>query len=151
MTIKHRLLLGMGMGIMLLLVSCNSNSRTIINREEKKCVQKVLTIDDSLGKIRNHETEKISLSRAIENYTNELRKISFEKCPGDFKSAFDDHIQAWKNITRITDKYSTKRGEMHVLLDEIEQSKDSVQFNKLMQEIWNTWKEIENSIEKRRS
>lgn len=130
--------------VLLLFISCNRTiKRTSAQTDSHTCIQQVLAIDDSLGNKRNHECEQITLSETIKNYIQGLRQINFDDCPVEFRSAFENHIQAWSNLTKVTDKYPEKRGEMHVLFDEIRNGKDSLQFNKYIGSVWNTWYEIE--------
>ena len=113
----------------------------------KNCIDKIIKIDDSLGKIRNHECEKISLSQTITNYANSLNNLDFNDCPQHFKIAFKNHEQAWRNMISLTNNYSEIRGEMHNLFNQIEASKDSATFKPLLKNIWDTWSVIEKEIE----
>jgi hypothetical protein len=134
------------LGIIILIMmisSCTSRSSNANQENHSECIDRVLMLDDSLGTIRNHECERISLSRTIENYVNGLRAINFDGCPKEFKQAFDAHIQAWINVTETTDNYPDLRGEMHQLFDKLGQSPDSGAFNKQVAEIWSTWGNIE--------
>ncbi|ESU24623.1 hypothetical protein FEDK69T_05440 [Flavobacterium enshiense DK69] len=69
-------------------------------------------------------------------------------CPKTFSKAFQDHVNAWNAIRIVTDRYPEKRGEMHLLFKELEQSKDSVEFKKLQGNIWATWTEVERATKK---
>lgn len=132
--------------LIVLVFSCNENKSTknnTNNLSENNCIEKVLDKDSSLGRIRNHESEELSLSNTITNYVNGLRKINFKHCPSEFTQAFDKHIQAWIRMTTVTDKYPELRGEMHDLFKQIEIGSDSLEFKKRLDEIWNTWDEIE--------
>lgn len=112
----------------------------------KECIEVILKKDDSLGTIRNHACEKISLSNTINQYTSSLNNLDFLNCPEDFKNAFQLHIKAWNDMTSITNNYDSLRGEMHTLFDEIESSKDSIIFKQKLKIIWDTWAVIEKRI-----
>lgn len=133
--------------IILLFASCKQEKKaiptTIITKKE--CIDNVLKLDDSLGKLRNIECKQITLSKSIKNYTKALSNLDYTSCPEVFSKTFNQHIIAWNNMIEITDKYSTHRGEMHDLFDQIEISKDSTQFKVLLKDIWNTWDNIENT------
>ncbi|MGH2667444.1 hypothetical protein [Flavobacterium sp.] len=114
-----------------------------ISEAERACVDKVIAIDDSIGKIRNKECQKLSLSQTISNYTDKMKKISTEGCPKEFSKSFNQHIDSWKNLLEVTDKYPEMRGEMHDLFKELEKSKDSAVFKKLKNVVWETWDLVE--------
>lgn len=136
-----------------LTISCNSTDRnrkknveTNRSNQEKACMEKVIQLDDSLGEIRNHSSENISLSETITNYVNQLHKIEFENCPEDFTMAFSNHADAWLSIKPITDNYPEMRGELHEIFSQLENSKDSSEFNRLVKNIWATWEEVEGAM-----
>ena len=126
------------------LLMCNSSKSKSVVRSESECIKTVIKIDDSLGTVRNHACETISLSETIHNYTYSIEQIDFTYCPKDFETAFKTHAEAWKNMTVLTDKYPNLRSEMHVLFDSIAQGKDSLQFKPLLDEIWSSWSVIED-------
>jgi hypothetical protein len=121
-------------------------SKINISPLEKTCIEKVITLDEKLGKNRNHSCETISLSRAIRNYTTEIDKIDFSNCPENFSKAFKEHKNAWLKILKITDKYSELRGEMHQLFKLLEQGEDKEEFKSLLDSIWKTWEDVEKFI-----
>jgi len=86
---------------------------------------------------------KMNLSQSIKNYVQSLEKLDWNDCPLKFKTAFLGHLKAWKDILVITDKHPALRGEMHDLFKEIELGKDSVLFKAAVEEIWNTWADVE--------
>ena len=129
-------------------LACSNSSHKEIANSSDNCVKTIIAIDDSLGKIRNHQCEEISLSETIKNYTASLRSLDYSQCPQSFSNAFMSHIDAWNNVIEVTDKYSDLRGEMHELFDQIKQTSDSTQFKSLVAEIWNTWADIEKEIPK---
>jgi len=110
---------------------------------EKACIDMVIRVDDSLGKIRNHACETATLSQAITGYAAGISKIDFEECTAAFKTAFEKHRQAWIDFRELSDKYPDLRAEMHDLFDQLEKSKDSLLFKKLSKQIWDTWGDIE--------
>ena len=135
--------------LMWFIISCNQ-SATKEQQEtkgptaaEQQCIQNVIALDDSLGTIRNHACETISLSETIEHYAAAMEKINYEDCPEEFAVAFVKHRQAWMAMTAVTDKYSDLRGEMHTLFDQIEKGKDSTLFKPLLKNIWDTWGAVE--------
>ena len=113
---------------------------------DQSCIEHIISVDDSIGKIRNYNCEKISLSATIRIYTSGLEELDFSACPEDFTVAFNAHIQAWKDMTTLTDKYLRLRGEMHDLFDEIEAGEDAEEFKPLLDNIWSTWAEIEKAM-----
>ena len=127
--------------------SCDSARKDIASLH-KDCIAHVMAVDDSLGKIRNRECETLPLSQTIENYTEGMQKINMQNCPEAFSKAFQKHVDSWNAICIITDRYPEKRGEMHILFKELEQSKDSVEFKKLQANIWSTWAEVERFLKK---
>jgi hypothetical protein len=54
-------------------------------------------------------------------------------------------MEAWKMVTKVTDKYPLLRGELHDIFAELEKSKDSTEFNDLVKQVWNTWKKVEEN------
>ena len=124
--------------------SCNRKNDF---KNSKKCIEYIMHMDDSLGSLRNHNSEKFALSKTIDLYTNSLENLSFSNCPPTFSSAFKSHITAWKNMKEVTDKYPLLRGEMHNLFDQIKTSNDSLLFEKKLAAIFSTWKEVELAIE----
>ena len=124
--------------------STTSNSTSKQNQEvSKACIDRVIALDDSLGTIRNHACESISLSKTIHQYVDALKQIDFQQCPTAFTAAFQKHLQAWSAMTLVTDKYPAMRGEMHDLFDIIEQGEHQAAFKPRLKAIWDTWKEIE--------
>lgn len=134
-----------------LLVSCLFVSCQEKNQPEKEqdCIKSALAIDDSIGKIRNHECERISLSRTISNYTTGMKAIDMKDCPNSFSNAYDLHRKAWDEVLPITNKYPELRGEMHDLFKQIEAGKDSVLFKKRVAAVWATWAEVEKASERK--
>ncbi len=130
--------------LLLLLSGCNNYTYPkYIKTNEKDCIQRIITLDDSLGKRRNLNAKKISLSETISEYANALTEADFENCSPEFKAAFNNHREAWLHMKVITDKYPDMRGEMHVLFDQIKKSADSSEFRIRLDGIWNTWAEVE--------
>ncbi len=119
-----------------------------VKKAEKSCIETVLRIDDSLGTIRNHACETVSLSQAVTNYTESLGKIDFRQCPAEFTEAFNIHKKAWINFKQVSDIYPALRGEMHDLFDTIEKSADSTEFKKQSKLIWDTWAKIDEIAKK---
>lgn len=124
------------------IVSCkkvNENDQAI------NCMERVLKLDDSLGSIRNHSSEKVSLSKTIADYTYALDNLNYEYCPEDFKSAFKKHAKAWQDMIMVTNQYPDLRGEIHDLFNQIEVSSDSLLFKNKLKQIWDTWSIIEDA------
>jgi hypothetical protein len=130
---------------LILIISCKETGSNRINQdlnfdiESTKCIERIFAKDSVLGEIRNHASENISLSNAIKNYTRKLESMDFTNCPKTFTSSFTKHIEAWKMVTTVSDKYPSKRGELHEIFAELEKSKDSTQFNSLVKQVWDTW------------
>ncbi|MDJ0645873.1 MAG: hypothetical protein QNJ57_07830 [Flavobacteriaceae bacterium] len=132
--------------LLLMIFSCQKTKKEdSIARTSEQCVTYILKKDDSLGTIRNHSCEKISLSTTIQQYTSSLNELDFSNCPEDFSKAFKDHISAWNEMTAITDRHDQLRGEMHDLFDIIEKSLDSTEFAARLKAIWDTWEPIEKA------
>ncbi len=128
------------------LLACGNPETSSSPAEQKECMARVIAIDDSLGKIRNHACERISLNETIDNYVTKVESINFQACPSDFSSSFKNHCRAWINAKEITGKYATLRGEMHDLFRQIESGKDSIEFKRLQKDIWDTWAAIEKAM-----
>ena len=64
-------------------------------------MERVMAKDAKLGKIRNHNCEKISLSETILIYVDNLKKIDFSDCPEDFTKAFQSHQGAWLEMIKV--------------------------------------------------
>ncbi|NNL16138.1 MAG: hypothetical protein HKO81_05810 [Flavobacteriaceae bacterium] len=109
------------------------------------CIERIFEKDSVLGEIRNHASEKVSLSQSIINYTKELESLDYSNCPEKFVSSFHEHIEAWKMVTKVTDDYPSLRGELHDIFSELEKSKDSTQFKSLVKQVWDTWNLVEEN------
>lgn len=133
-------------------ISCNSETADSAKtdsgtqQEQKICIDRFLKADDSLGKIRNHACETISLSETILQYENALRKTDYKSCSPSFETAIDKHLDAWHEIVKVTDRYPDLRGEMHDLFSKLENGKDSTLFKPLLDAIWDTWAGVEKFI-----
>jgi len=108
---------------------------------------RVISTDDSLGLIRNFQSEKTSLSVSIGQYVAEISTLDLSECPEEFRKAFTDHVLAWQEILAVTDRYGSLRGEMHDLFEMIETGKDSVVFGDKQRRIWETWAEVESAMD----
>lgn len=128
------------------LAQSNEQKDSSIILTEKECITRIIAADDSLGAIRNHTCEIVSLSRSIKNYVRGLKKLNFKNCPSGFKESFRIHTKAWHDILKITNKYPSLRGEMHELFDQLEKGNDAVEFKKYLKQIWDTWADIEKII-----
>lgn len=137
----------------ILLFSCQQPThpvqKTTHSQSSKDCMTRVIALDDSLGKARNHACEKISLSETIRQYADGLEKISYKDCPRDFKTGFRKHREAWLALIPITDQYPDLRGEMHVLFKQIESGKHAAQFKPLVKSVWDTWAEVEAAMKEK--
>lgn len=133
-------------------ISCNTDNKQqekttkITAVQQSECVRRFMSADDSLGKIRNHACETISLSQSIHQYVQALRNLDYRICLPAFQEAVDKHLDAWQNMKKITDRYPDLRGEMHALFDQLEKSKDSAIFKPLLDKIWDTWAGVEDYI-----
>lgn len=111
------------------------------------CMQRIIAKDDSLGTIRNHACENISLDQTISNYTSALATLDFKYCPENFTNAFTIHRNAWDALIPIVRKYGHKRGEMHLLFKELEISEDSTLFKQKLKFVWDTWSDVEKATQ----
>jgi len=116
------------------------------NLSSRDCVKSVIALDDSLGKVRNHACETLSLAQTIQNYANGLQRIDFRNCPPGFTAAFAKHRQAWLDMIPLAETHPELRGEMHVLFDKLEKGADAETFKPLLKAIWDTWAEIETAM-----
>ena len=112
---------------------------------EADCVKYILARDDSLGRIRNQACKTIPLSETIKQYVRSVNDLNFGNCPPEFKRAFESHMLAWKQMQEFTNQYPEMRGEMHELLDKIEEGENSETFKPILKNIWDTWADVENS------
>ncbi|MBK8966699.1 MAG: hypothetical protein R3D58_16195 [Saprospiraceae bacterium] len=110
------------------------------------CIQHLIALDDSLGRIRNHACETISLAQTIRNYTDGINKHDFRGCPPDFTKAFTRHLQAWNDMIPFVEKHAGLRGEMHVLFEQLEKGPDAATFIPLLRNIWDTWAAVEAAM-----
>ena len=133
--------------ISLLIMNCTDKKKDnpISKDTAQDCITNVLKQDDSLGTIRNHACEAISLSATIDQYVSALNRLDFEACPESFHTAFKNHAEAWTKMEEFTTQYPDLRGEMHDLFDSIEKGKDSLSFKPLLKAIWDTWADVETS------
>lgn len=128
-------------------LGCSDSSRKNISADAKnECIAGIMAVDDSLGKIRNHACERISMSQTITQYADAMEKFDFRNCPVEYAIAYEKHRKAWIDILAVTDKYPDLRGEMHVLFKQLEQSKDSDEFKPLLKSVWDTWAEVETAM-----
>lgn len=116
---------------------------------EQACIEHIIAMDDSLGKVRNHACETISLSQTIVDYVQGMNDLDFGSCPKEFTQAFTNHKNAWLRTLKVTDGYPDLRGEMHDLFDAIEAGPDSSDFKPLVKSIWDTWGEVEAAMAKK--
>lgn len=135
----------------LLLLGCNGpnkkESRSFSNSNGKNinCVKRIFEKDSIFGDIRNHASERISLSEAINNYSKNIKSLDYSHCPEEFESAFNKHIDAWLDFRKVSDKHPLLRGELHDIFAIIEKSEDSTEFKSKLNQILETWKMVEES------
>ncbi|MEM7185198.1 MAG: hypothetical protein AAF466_00960 [Bacteroidota bacterium] len=113
----------------------------------KTCIKHIIAQDSVLGAVRNHAPETMPLSTAINQYAQDLQGLDYTGCPSGFVMAFHAHIEAWKEVTQVTDDYSELRGELHTVFDSLEKSPDSVRFRKLVKGVWDTWADVEEQMQ----
>lgn len=109
-------------------------------------MDRVIALDDSLGKVRNHACETISLGETIRQYAAGMEKANYESCPPAFVAAFNKHREAWLAVLLVADQYPALRGEMHDLFKNLESGKDSAAFKPLVKSIWDTWGDVEKAV-----
>ena len=137
--------------ILLLILGCKetnanqNNSDSTVDLKRAKCVEQIFVKDSILGDVRNHASENLPLSEALNNYTKELESLDYSSCPDSFITAFHKHIEAWKMVTKISDKYPSLRGELHEIFEELEKGKDSTEFKYLVKQVLDTWTIVEES------
>lgn len=123
----------------------NDSSASDVERKRKDCVKQIFEKDSIFGNIRNHDSEKISISEAIHNYSKNLKSLNYSNCPEKFETAFRNHIDAWIDFRKVSDKYPLLRGELHDIFAIMEKSKDSTEFKSRLDQILETWKIVEES------
>jgi len=135
--------------ILLMIIGCadSASSENTTTQEKipptKSCMEKVLSIDQELIKIRNQNSKEITLSKTIFNYVHRLTKIDFDDCPIDLVKAFKKHQNAWLEIISVTDNYPDLRGEFNEIFNMLKNEKDKDLFNKKLEVITKTRAEIE--------
>ncbi len=135
----------------LLLLGCISSSKkentshSIMEEKSINCVKQIFKKDSIFGDLRNHDSERVSLSEAINNYSNNLKSLDYSYCPDEFELAFQKHAEAWLDFRKVSDKYPLLRGELHDIFSKIEKSKDSTEFKSSLKQILETWKLVEKN------
>jgi hypothetical protein len=136
--------------VTLFLIACGTSSPGVQQDANvgaaSACIERVIAMDDSLGTVRNHACEQISLSETIQQYVQSLEKVDFQNCPSAFTTAFQRHLEAWTQMITVTDHYPDLRGEMHDLFDIIEQGEYQAEFKPRLAAIWDTWSEVERAM-----
>lgn len=125
--------------------SRNNRDTADSNQKEQNCMDYIIAQDDSLGRIRNHASETVSLSESIEQYVSTGNELNFEHCPSEFTHAFKNHLNAWTEMQTVTDNYPDLRGEMHILFDTIAEGEHKTRFKASLEKIHNTWKDVEKA------
>nr|WP_321235306.1 hypothetical protein [uncultured Psychroserpens sp.] len=123
-----------------------NNTDATLEIKRTNCVEQIFAKDSVLGSIRNHASEKIPLSKALNNYTKALKSLDYTNCPETFTSAFHEHIEAWEKVAKISNQHPSLRGELHDIFAELEKGKDSTEFKSLVKQVWDTWGKVEESI-----
>ena len=125
----------------------NRNTLNTISLEEQhvNCIEDIFEKDSVLGEIRNHAPKAMALSEAINSYTHDLESLDFSNCPENFTASFKKHIEAWKMVTKVSDKYPALRGELHDIFEALETGSDSTEFKLLLKEVWDTWNVVKES------
>lgn len=121
------------------------NTPLTVNKKPINCIQQIFEQDSIYGHIRNHASEKIPLSEVINNYTKDIKSLDFTQCPPQFKSAFDQHIDAWLDFKNVSDQYPSLRGELHDIFDMIGKTKDSTAYKAGLNQIMETWKVVKEN------
>lgn len=133
----------------LLTTACRSAGHPAVAKtanSPQDCIQRVIALDDSMGRVRNHACETISLAQTVQNYADGMKQADFRNCPPAFADAFERHRQAWINLIPVMEKYPDMRGEMHILFNHLEIGKDAASFNPLLKAVWDTWAEVETAM-----
>ena len=120
-------------------------SETALN--SRQCIDQIIAQDDSLGKVRNHACERISLAQTIREYTDAMGQFDYQNCPADFTIAFKKHREAWVALIPIVEKYPDMRGEMHTLFEILENGAHAAAFKLLVKAVWDTWGEVEEAMQ----
>lgn len=127
--------------------ACGETQQPQHSPEPPACIGRIIAADDSLGAVRNHASETISLSESIRNYAAGLKKLDFRDCPPAFTKAFENHRQAWLAMVPFVERFPEMRGEMHELFEQLEKGEQAAEFRPLLKAIWDTWEEVESAME----
>ena len=111
------------------------------------CIERIIALDDSLGGVRNHACETISLTETIRQYTDAMGRFDYSDCPDAFTKAIQKHRKAWLALVHLVDQYPDLRGEMHDLFEQLENGRDSATFKPLLKTVWDTWGEVERAMD----
>jgi len=113
---------------------------------DQNCLTRIIALDKEQSTARNQATEKQSLSQTIEEYRAAMEKIDYTGCPAELEPAVQRHLEVWKNITEVTDKYPNRRGEMSALFKELEKGADGAQIKVFIQRSYDTWMEVSQIV-----
>jgi hypothetical protein len=116
---------------------------------ERNCMSRIIVFDDSLGRIRNHASEKIDLSTTIKQYLKSCRAMNYKNCPLAFNAAIEKHYAAWEKMLPLTNKYPDLRGEMTQLFKQLKTREHAQEFIPLEKAIIDTWVDIDAVLERR--
>ncbi|MGH1387195.1 hypothetical protein [Kordia sp.] len=129
--------------ISLILLGCNGTPKkentSIATVNPKDCIKQIFEKDSVFGHIRNYDSEKASVTEAINNYVKNAKTLDFSNCPEGFETAFKKHVDAWLNFRKVSDKHPTLRGELHEIFAMIEKTEDSIVFKSSLKQIFDTW------------
>jgi len=119
---------------------------SLFTQKQKSCIQSIIQQDEVLGGIRNHACEDTTLSSTILAYVEGMEALNFENCPKAFTEAFQKHIDAWRDMITVMDKYPGLRGEMHDLFKQLEEGEDAEAFKTKLDAVWDTWSGVEAAM-----
>lgn len=135
--------------IAFILLGCNGTTKkentSTSTMSTKDCVKQIFEKDSVFGHIRNYDSEKGSLTEAINNYVKNAKTLDFSNCPEGFEAAFQKHVDAWRDFRKVSDKHPTLRGELHEVFAVIEKTEDSTVFKSSLKQIFDTWTEVKET------
>jgi hypothetical protein len=113
-----------------------------------EAIRIIMAADEKLGDIRNHACEDTTLAETVRRYVAGLAALDFSRCPEDFTAAFRAHRDAWEATISFFDQFGELRGEMHELLETIEQGEKAPALQSYIRPVWDTWGKVDSIARK---
>lgn len=123
-----------------------AETETAENPANQSCIERIIALDDKLSAIRNQGTKEQSISKTIKEYLAAMEQVDYSGCPPTLEPAIQQHLDVWKNIIPVTDKYDDRRGEMAPLFKELENSADGARVKAFVQRSYDTWMKVSQIV-----